>query len=63
MTSHVETCGTFDSDARVLVLVEVFYDDALPVGQITDLPQVREGLLWGAWMSFYSRQHITWNDR
>lgn len=54
---------TFDSDARVLVLVEVFYDDALPVGQVTDLPQVRERLLWGAWMSFYSRQHITWNNR
>lgn len=32
MIFYVEICGIFDSDARVLVFVEVFYDDVFLVG-------------------------------
>ena len=51
-----QTQLTLDSNLSVLpVFVKKFQYDAAPVGTVTDSSQVRQGLLWGAWLALLSR--------
>ena len=54
-------CGSangFDANVPLMVVVEIFQDDTLPVGQVGETAQIRKWLFRRPCLAFSSRKQI-----